>query len=108
MNPNPKVSLKRSAVVFSFIAIVFALLAIGKFGFVSEAGKQPAAALLLPMGATKTDALAPGGDADGDGRVDPGDTIQYTITIPNTTATSGLGMKFTDTLESNLTLVPIR
>ncbi|HLM60990.1 MAG TPA: Ig-like domain-containing protein, partial [Pyrinomonadaceae bacterium] len=106
MNPNPKFSPKRSAVAFSFIVLVFALLAIGKFGFVSEAGKQPVVALLLPTSATMTDALAPGGDVDGDGRADPGDTIQYTVTIPNPTVGSGTGMKFTNTItDPNLLFV---
>lgn len=93
---------------------VFSCLLIVAFAFYSQkalvknaersASAEPA--MLLPAGATKTDALAPGGDVDGDGRVDPGDTIEYTITIPNTTATSGLGVKFTDQLEANLSLVP--
>src|SRR5215212_9871184 len=85
--------------VFSVLGFLF-----GSFIFTNPVSgkKNPSETMLLPTGATKVDSLAV--DVDGDGRADPGDTIQYTVTIPNTTATSGTGMKFTDTLESNLTL----
>lgn len=62
--------------------------------------------LLVPnMSATKVDTVFT--DVDGDGRADPGDTLQYTITISNTGAgaTDATSVKFSDVLDANLTLV---
>jgi len=55
--------------------------------------------------ATKVDALVMtlSGDLDSDGKVDPGDTIRYTVTITNT-GMDALGVMFTDTLDPNTTL----
>ena len=59
--------------------------------------------LLAPgITATKTDMIFT--DVDGDGRADPGDTLKYTVTI-NNGGTDATGLKFTDTLDPNLTLV---
>jgi hypothetical protein len=59
--------------------------------------------LLAPnITATKTDMIFT--DVDGDGRADPGDTLKYTVTISNP-GTDATGVKFTDTLDTNLTLV---
>ncbi|MGE3466701.1 MAG: beta strand repeat-containing protein, partial [Pyrinomonadaceae bacterium] len=56
------------------------------------------------VSASKTDVLF--NDIDGDGRVDPGDTIEYTATITNNTANPLTGTAFTDTIDGNTTLVP--
>ncbi|MBV9210222.1 MAG: cadherin-like domain-containing protein, partial [Acidobacteria bacterium] len=59
--------------------------------------------LLAPtITATMTDSIFT--DVDGDGRADPGDTLQYTVTI-NNGGSDATGVKFTDTLPSSLTLV---
>ncbi len=64
---------------------------------------EATAILLVPtITATKVDSIIT--DVDGDGRVDPGDTIQYTVTI-NNAGTDATAMKFTDPLDTNLTLV---
>ncbi len=55
--------------------------------------------------ATKTDALAVGGDNDGDGQADPGDTLEYTVIITNSGITSATNVVFSDTIDSNTTLV---
>ncbi len=61
--------------------------------------------------ATKTAAFAPvspslpvGGDADADGKADPGDTIRYTVTVSDLTDPA-TGVHFADTPDPNTTLV---
>jgi uncharacterized repeat protein (TIGR01451 family) len=56
--------------------------------------------------ATKTDAFAPGGDVNGNGLFDPGDTIQYTVIISNTGSGDATGVQFSDNPDTNTTLVP--
>ncbi len=64
---------------------------------------QETANLLVPtITATKVDSLFT--DVDGDGRVDPGDTIQYTLTI-NNAGTDATNVIVTDQIDSNTTLV---
>src|SRR6266545_131301 len=60
---------------------------------------------------TKTDAIindGVGGDPV-DGKADPGEIIEYTVTIPNTGTVPGtddaLGVTFNDTIDPNTTLV---
>lgn len=63
--------------------------------------------LLAPaITASNTDALVT--DADGDGIADPGDVVEYTVTVNNTAGAGNdaTGMIFTDTLDANMTLVP--
>ena len=43
---------------------------------------------------------------DGDGIADPGETLQYAVTISNTGTTDATGVDFTDTLDALTTLVP--
>lgn len=54
--------------------------------------------------AEKVDALVH--DADGDGLASPGDTLEYTITIENLGEAAALDVTFTDSPDSNTTLVP--
>ncbi|MCA9054287.1 MAG: hypothetical protein KDA75_10650, partial [Planctomycetaceae bacterium] len=56
--------------------------------------------------ASLVDAIAPGGDADADGVVDPGDTIRYTVDITETGGMDATGVMLDITLDPNLTLVP--
>ena len=42
---------------------------------------------------------------DGDTRVDPGDTLRYTVTVSNTGMTAIMGVNRTNTIDSNTTLV---
>jgi large repetitive protein len=63
-------------------------------------------ALLLPsITASKNDTLidtAPGGNP---GQANPGDTLQYNVTITNGGSTDATGVKFNDTIDPNTTLV---
>ncbi|HEY6873584.1 MAG TPA: isopeptide-forming domain-containing fimbrial protein [Geobacteraceae bacterium] len=53
--------------------------------------------------ALKTVQLA--GDVNGNGLVDPGDTLQYTITVTNSGATPATGLVLTDAIPANTTYV---
>ncbi len=53
--------------------------------------------------ATKTDALFT--DVDGDLQADPGDTLEYTVTI-NASGEDATGVTFTDTVDPNTAFVP--
>lgn len=94
--------------VIAFALMVCALLLFNfKRDFVSQAEPKPAALLAPSIMATNNDALVV--DNDGDGRADPGDTIEYTVTVTNGAAAGAgndaTGTIFTDTLDSNMTLV---
>ncbi len=72
--------------------------------FISSAFENDDSLGIVPtISATKVDALFT--DVDGDGRADPGDTLQYTVTINNTGPDPALNTIFTDTLPNSLTLV---
>lgn len=59
------------------------------------------------LSATKTSALdsSAGGDLNGNGVVNPGDRLTYTVTINNTGADPATGVNFSDTLDANTTFV---
>src|SRR5437868_14425934 len=73
-----------------------------KSDLVSKAEPKPAVLLAPGVTATNNDALFT--DVDGDGIADPGDTVEYTVTI-NNGGTDATGMIFNDTLDPNMTLV---
>lgn len=100
------------SIIFVFAFVVF----VQNSAFVNEIFTTEAAAsknetqnsLLLPtMTADNNDTLVT--DVDGDGRVDPGDTIQYTVTINNSAGVGvgndALGVTFSETLSNDTTLV---
>ncbi|HXD11426.1 MAG TPA: hypothetical protein VN653_15275, partial [Anaerolineales bacterium] len=59
-----------------------------------------ASPLLAPtISATKTDTII--GD-DGDGKADPGETIEYTVVI-NNSVSDATGVTFNDVLDTNVT-----
>ncbi len=65
---------------------------------------EQSANLLVPsISANMVDSVST--DTDGDGRADPGETLQYTVTVSNGGADPATGVKFSDTLSTNLTLV---
>jgi uncharacterized repeat protein (TIGR01451 family) len=71
----------------------------------STPGAPPPPPVVSPGGPQKSAVLAPlGGDVDGDTRVDPGDTLRYTITIPSG-GTPSTGVVLTDTIDAQTTLV---
>ena len=89
---------RRLVVVFAFLCC--AVFALAKFGPV---GKAWTSAFLVPaMTATNQDSLPV--DVDGDGRADPGDTVQYTVVI-NNSGTDATAVSFTEPLDANMTLV---
>ena len=53
--------------------------------------------------ATKEDALLI--DNDGDGLVDPGDTLRYTVTLTNMGITNATGVEYSDDIDPNTTMV---
>ncbi len=55
--------------------------------------------------ALKTVQLTAGGDVNGNGLVDPGDMLQYTITMTNSAATAATGVVLTDAIPANTTYV---
>ena len=63
---------------------------------------EPAAPMVVPsLTATKTDSFP---DPDMDGKAAPGETITYDVNITNN-GTDATGVNFTDTIDSNTTLV---
>ena len=53
------------------------------------------------IGASKTAALAPGGDANGNGAADPGDALQYSIVLTNTGASPVNNVTLSDPIPAN-------
>ena len=94
--PRPRAGLVAFVVVCLFLVVLFF-----KTVPTTEAVKGDPA--LVPIiGVTKTAALVAGnGDAD----ADPGDTIEYTITVNNTGPDPGTNVVVTDTLQNIQTLV---
>ncbi len=104
MNKLPKSLVRCRTVIFSALSALIAFFIVGKFILISQAENK---VLLAPsVTASKTVAFATGGDADGDGKADPGDTLQYLVTINNTGAgaTDATGVTLADTLQSITTL----
>jgi uncharacterized repeat protein (TIGR01451 family) len=71
-------------------------------GRTSEALNAPPAPPAI-ITASKTDSFP---DPNNDGKAEPGDTITYDVNVANTGATDATGVAFTDTIDSNTTLVP--
>ncbi len=98
---SPRFKLSTSRAALSLLVAVIA--AIGTSLIVRSAPM-----LLASITATKTDAFV--GTHDGDGKADPGETIEYTVAINNTgaipTTDDATNVTFTDTIDSNTTLVP--
>lgn len=53
--------------------------------------------------ATKVDSFP---DPNANGKAEPGDTVTYTVTITNSGSTDATGVTFTDSVDTNTTLVP--
>jgi hypothetical protein len=94
--------LKRPVIIFSLVVCAAAVIIFTR-GFAVEAGNTNARTALAPtITATNNDALI--GDADGDGRADPGDTVEYTVTVTNN-GTDASNVNFSDTLDLHQTYV---
>jgi uncharacterized repeat protein (TIGR01451 family) len=78
-----------------------------KSSYKSSAGVQPGVPLSPPattvLTATKTDSFP---DPNNDGKAEEGDTITYDVNLSNTGGADATGVTFTDTIDSNTTLVP--
>ena len=94
---------KKRIALLALVLVCLVAIAILRPGEVSNAISNQNAALLPVLGAAMVDSITT--DVDGDGRADPGDTLQYTVTI-NNTGTDSLNTVFTDTISANTTLVP--
>lgn len=69
-----------------------------------ELDPSTASPLFAPIiSATKVDSLFT--DVNGNTKADPGDTLQYTVTISNTGPDPATNVNFTDTISTNTTLV---
>ncbi|MFZ5877989.1 MAG: beta strand repeat-containing protein, partial [Chloroflexota bacterium] len=77
------------------LALVLALIA--------ALGTYAIARAAVALSASMTDAII--GD-DGDGKADPGETIEYTVVINNSGSTDATGVEFDDNPDANTTFVP--
>src|SRR5438128_1587126 len=95
---------KRLIVVFVFV-LCAVVAVLGRFGLVGKADTEPAAPMAPFVGgvsASKSAVLQT--DVNGNGFVNPGDTLGYTVVVSNT-GTDATNTVFTDQLNANLTLV---
>lgn len=75
---------------------------VGSFGPVPAPLRLTTAGLAPIITATKVDSFP---DPDGDGRVSPGQTITYSVTINNTGPDPALNLTLNDTVDPNTTIV---
>jgi len=78
--------------LFSLVAVVGALVTVS------------VVRAMVSISPTKTDAFV--GEHDGDGKADPGETIEYTVFFQNTGDETATGVSFSDIIDANTTLVP--
>lgn len=112
----PNVPRFRAAILALMAAcvVVFSLASIGSISKAEYAAYVPKPATTLPAGTTAPSMLVPTvtatdvdaifNDVDMDGRADPGDTVEYTVTITNN-GDDATGVKFATTLDGNETFV---
>lgn len=93
---------RKSLIAASLFAATAAVAAV-KYGPVAMADIE--SVVLVPIiTATKTGALQT--DANGNGVVNPGDALRYTVTLNNTGPDPATGVMFDDTIDANTTFVP--
>ena len=96
--------------LISTFALAFMLLLLGVFLWLSTGLASETAVALERLGvpvsidinAIKTDLLLV--DNNGNGQVNPGDTLRYTVIISNDGTTDATNLVFSDTLDANTTL----
>ncbi|MEQ1644098.1 MAG: Ig-like domain-containing protein, partial [Pyrinomonadaceae bacterium] len=87
------------------LVLACSIVAAVLYGSVTQAEFDPATFFAPSVTATKSDAIIADG---GNGKVDPGETIGYTVQINNTgvsPADDALNVSFNDTIDPNTTLV---
>ena len=94
------------------LALAAAPKAPARLAAASPATAAPLAAAPMPapmpvfapgITATKVDSFP---DGNGNGKVEPGETVTYNVTITNTGPDPATGVTFTDSVDANTTLVP--
>jgi len=80
--------------------MAFLLVSVGLYSIVSVA--KASVKMAVSISPTKTDAFIGG---DGDGKADPGETIEYTVNIPNSGDSDAIDVTYEDTIDPNTTLV---
>jgi uncharacterized repeat protein (TIGR01451 family) len=90
------------------VSTLLAVLAVGLPSGVAESVPN-ITAIKVDEGYDVGDACSPLGggllvDVDGDGEVDPGDTVRYAVCITNSGTTNGINAVFDDVIDSNTTL----
>src|SRR6185503_2798557 len=89
----------RKRLIVLLVVFGCAVFALARFG---PASKSVNALFVPAIGATDQDALVT--DVDGDGRADPGDTVEYTVVISNT-GLDAMNVKYNSAIDTNETLV---
>ncbi|PKO12181.1 MAG: hypothetical protein CVU39_25235, partial [Chloroflexi bacterium HGW-Chloroflexi-10] len=80
--------------------IAFLLVSVGLYSVVSVA--KASVKMAVSISPTKTDAFIGG---DGDGKADPGETIEYTVSIPNSGDSDAINVTYDGTIDPNTSLV---
>ena len=99
------------------VFFIFLVAALGTFGLLGTVGVARAALLggptITPGTVTKSDVIIDDGvplSEAADGKADPGEHIEYTVTIPNAGTVPGtddaLNLTFNDTVDPNTVFVP--
>jgi trimeric autotransporter adhesin len=97
----------RSVFIAGFLILLFMFV----FGYPNNSGltesNKRSSALAPNLSATKTGVLdsTAGGDVNGNGFINPGDRLTYTVTINNSGADPATGVNFSDTIDANTTFV---
>ena len=92
-NTNPLNLFKSRKLIISTMLMIFVFINLMIFSVAST----------MPMiVATKTDKLVD--DVNSNNMADPGDTLEYTVSITNTGSTNATNVVFTDTIDANTTL----
>jgi uncharacterized repeat protein (TIGR01451 family) len=95
-------SLRRfSLIVFALVGISASLMFYENRALLESYEAENSAALAPNLSATKSAALQT--DANGNGVVNPGDTLRYTVQVQNTGADAATNLTINDTIDQNTT-----
>lgn len=100
-------SAARRVVTVLVLSVLIALTVFIAPHFVSKAQRTNKLSAMAPsISATDAVTFPAGGDVDSDGKADPGDTLQYTVTVNNGGPDPANGLTVNSTLQNITTLVP--